>query len=59
MILSYDLRWYFGAINRRKAVDLLQAENNVAGSFLVRDSDQVWTNKNNLLLLMSWHIKDE
>jgi SH2 domain len=34
-------RWYFGQINRRRAIELLSAENNVVGSFLVRDSDQV------------------
>ena len=37
----FNDRWYFGAINRRRANELLAAENNVAGSFLVRDSDQV------------------
>ena len=34
-------RWYFGDINRRRAIELLQVENNIVGSFLVRDSDQV------------------
>jgi hypothetical protein len=40
---KYSIRWYFGGITRRRAVELLSASNNIAGSFLIRDSDQVAT----------------
>ena len=36
----FYFRWFFGKISRTKAVEYLQFDVNVSGSFLIRDSER-------------------